>query len=68
MMNQMAFAHYKIAGIALPEGAGNRPPVQMRISAKQQIVQISPDVVFLDIQMPGKSGLDLLTELSRERI
>ena len=31
--------------------------------AKQQIVQTSPDVVFLDIQMPGKSGLDLLTEL-----
>jgi two-component system, LytTR family, response regulator len=32
--------------------------------AKQKILQISPDVVFLDIQMPGKSGLDLLTELS----
>ncbi|MFL5811568.1 MAG: LytR/AlgR family response regulator transcription factor [Flavisolibacter sp.] len=33
------------------------------LSAKQKIVQLSPDVVFLDIQMPGKSGLDLLTEL-----
>jgi two-component system LytT family response regulator len=31
--------------------------------AKQKIAQLSPDVVFLDIQMPGKSGLDLLTEL-----
>ena len=32
--------------------------------AKQQIQQMEPDVVFLDIQMPGKSGLELLTELS----
>ena len=34
------------------------------ILAKQQIAELSPDLVFLDIQMPGKSGLDLLTELS----
>lgn len=33
-------------------------------TAKQMIEQVKPDVVFLDIQMPGKSGLDLLTELS----
>ena len=32
--------------------------------AKQQIIESEPDVVFLDIQMPGKSGLDLLRELS----
>ena len=32
--------------------------------AKQQILQTEPDLVFLDIQMPGKTGLDLLTELS----
>jgi two-component system LytT family response regulator len=32
--------------------------------AKQQIRDIQPDVVFLDIQMPGQSGLELLTELS----
>src|SRR6185436_3651245 len=31
--------------------------------AKQQLEKTKPDVVFLDIQMPGKSGLDLLTEL-----
>jgi len=33
------------------------------MQAKQQIMQSNPDVVFLDIQMPGKSGFDLLTEL-----
>lgn len=33
------------------------------VSAKHQIEQINPDIVFLDIQMPGKSGFELLTEL-----
>ena len=28
--------------------------------ALEKITQLSPDLIFLDIQMPGKSGFDLL--------
>ena len=34
--------------------------------AKEKMEEISPDLVFLDIRMPGKSGFDLLAELSEK--
>lgn len=33
-------------------------------SAKEKIAELSPDVIFLDIQMPGKTGLELIEEVS----
>lgn len=33
-------------------------------TAVEQIKQLKPDVIFLDIQMPGKNGFELLEEIS----
>jgi two-component system LytT family response regulator len=32
--------------------------------ARSKLEEMKPDVLFLDIRMPGKSGLDMLTEIS----
>jgi two-component system LytT family response regulator len=33
-------------------------------TARQKLAETPPDVLFLDIRMPGKSGIDMLTELA----
>ncbi len=34
------------------------------IQAKERISELKPDIIFCDIQMPGKSGLELVEEIS----
>jgi len=34
------------------------------IQAKEKINELKPDVIFCDIQMPGKTGLELVEEIS----
>jgi two-component system LytT family response regulator len=37
-------------------------------SAVQKILKLSPDVVFLDVQMPGMDGFDVLRALPKENL
>lgn len=48
-----------IVGIEVVGEAGNID------EARERIERLAPDVVFLDIQMPGGSGFDLLAQLDR---
>src|SRR3954468_17682182 len=34
------------------------------VQAKEKINELKPDIIFCDIQMPGKSGLELVEEIS----
>jgi two-component system LytT family response regulator len=38
------------------------------LSAVQKIIELSPDIVFLDIQMPGMDGFGVLNALPRESL
>ena len=33
--------------------------------ALEKIIQLDPELIFLDIQMPGKTGFELLEELEK---
>jgi two-component system LytT family response regulator len=52
---------------------GEQPDIQVAaqtpdgLSAAQSIEQLRPDVAFLDIQMPGCSGLEVASQLDLER-
>src|SRR5205823_3500967 len=35
-------------------------------TAERKLQSLLPDLVFLDIQMPGKSGIDMLSDLSEK--
>ena len=37
------------------------------VQAAERIAEVAPDVVFLDIQMPGASGLDVAASLGQPR-
>jgi two-component system, LytTR family, response regulator len=36
------------------------------VTAKQQIEALKPDIIFLDIQMPGKSGIEMIAEIKEK--
>jgi two-component system, LytTR family, response regulator len=38
------------------------------VSAMERILELSPDVVFLDVQMPGMSGFEVLRSLPKENL
>ena len=38
------------------------------IAAAEAIRQLTPDLVFLDVQMPGKTGIEVLREIGAERM
>jgi two-component system, LytTR family, response regulator len=35
--------------------------------ARQKLEEVKPDLLFLDVRMPGKSGLDMLSEIAEKK-
>lgn len=57
-LKQLLSAHADVAVIGEAEDG---------VQAAEKIVELSPDLVLLDIQMPGASGLDVAASLGRPR-
>jgi len=51
------------SGLAVVAGSATDPG-----KAVELIIKVNPDIVFLDIRMPGKSGFDILDDLQKIRL
>jgi two-component system LytT family response regulator len=57
LMKNLLLEHAATVSVIAEAGNGRE--------AIQKIEELNPDLIFLDIQMPGKTGFDLLAELDR---
>jgi len=63
-----SFIHERLPGV-LNEISGVEVIGEARdgVEALDLILKLNPDVVILDIRMPGKSGIDVLAELKKQK-
>ncbi|MDF2838897.1 MAG: cheB [Evtepia sp.] len=58
-----------VARTIIISGLSNQPNIEIvgyainAVDAQNKIPQLKPDVITMDVEMPGKSGIDLLKEL-----
>lgn len=50
------------------EGVGTVSEAENGLSAVSAILESKPDLVFLDIQMPGKTGIEVVQEIGPEKM